>query len=249
MQLVQNYGCTLKSTDPNFLTLEHYDFSYIENTVYRLASEDTSLGHQVKIALNVIEKAYADYGYEAISLSFNGGKDCTVLLHLVIAALSRMGHANRLRTVFVTYPNPFPHVDAFVQVCTRRYHLDCQTIPGPMKSALQKFLDVSEPKPKAIFVGIRRTDPYAEKLTHFDMTDKGWPQFMRVQPIIDWSYKNVWDFLLTLRIPYCSLYDEGYTSLGSMNNTFPNPDLKAEDGGYLPAYKLQNEFHERCGRS
>lgn len=62
MQLVQNYGCTLKSTDPNFLTLEHYDFSYIENTVYRLASEDTSLGHQVKIALNVIEKAYADYG-------------------------------------------------------------------------------------------------------------------------------------------------------------------------------------------
>lgn len=50
---------------------------------------------------------------------------------------------------------------------------------------------------------------YIEKLTHFDMTDKGWPQFMRVQPIIDWSYKNVWDFLLTLRIPYCSLYDEG----------------------------------------
>lgn len=74
-----------------------------------------------------------------------------------------MGHANRLRTVFVTYPNPFPHVDAFVQVCTRRYHLDCQTIPGPMKSALQKFLDVSDPKPKAIFVGIRRTDPYAGK--------------------------------------------------------------------------------------
>lgn len=40
-----------------------------------------------------------------------------------------------------------------------------------------------------------------------------------------------------------------YTSLGSMNNTFPNPDLKAKEGGYLPAYKLQNEYHERCGRS
>ena len=41
------------------------------------------------------------------------------------------------------------------------------------------------------------------------MTDKGWPQFMRVHPIVDWSYKNIWDFLIRLRIPYCSLYDDG----------------------------------------
>lgn len=62
MQLVQNYGCTLKTTDPKLLTLEHYDFSYIEDTVYRLANQDSALGHQVKIALEVIEKAYAEYG-------------------------------------------------------------------------------------------------------------------------------------------------------------------------------------------
>lgn len=48
-----------------------------------------------------------------------------------------------------------------------------------------------------------------DKLTHFDQTDKGWPDFMRVHPIIDWSYKSIWDFLLRLQVPYCSLYDEG----------------------------------------
>jgi FAD synthetase len=102
---------------------------------------------------------------EAISLSFNGGKDCTVLLHLVVAVLSRLGRKKDewLRTVFVTYPNPFPHVDAFVQVCTQRYHLDCVLIPGPMRQALQHYLDTSLPRPKAIFVGIRRNDPYAGK--------------------------------------------------------------------------------------
>ena len=34
-----------------------------------------------------------------------------------------------------------------------------------------------------------------------------------------------------------------------MNNTHPNPDLARDDGGYFPAYMLQNESHERCGRS
>lgn len=101
---------------------------------------------------------------DAIALSFNGGKDCTVLLHLVAAVMSRLGYKKEIiKTVFVTYPNPFPHVDLFVKECIERYRLQCVYIPGPMKQALQKYLDVS-PKPiKAIFVGIRRTDPYAGK--------------------------------------------------------------------------------------
>jgi FAD synthetase len=99
--------------------------------------------------------------FESLALSFNGGKDCTVLLHLVAAVMSRLGYGQELiRTVFVTYPNPFPHVDAFVKVCIQRYQLKCVYIPGPMKQALQQYLDGSV-STKAIFVGIRRTDPYA----------------------------------------------------------------------------------------
>ncbi|KAG1056965.1 hypothetical protein G6F43_001186 [Rhizopus delemar] len=246
-----NNGCTHHRVDPHFSTTERFDFKYIEKTVYRVAeSDNTSLGRNVKEALYIIEKAYKEYGVEAISLSFNGGKDCTVLLHLVAAVMSRLGYDKTLiKTVFVTYPNPFPHVDAFVKVSIRRYGLDCVYIPGPMKAALQQYIDELESKPKAIFVGIRRTDPYAENLTHFDKTDKGWPEFMRVQPIVDWDYKDIWDFLLGLDIPYCSLYDKGYTSLGSMENTRPNPDLKDGNGGYKHASELKNVLHERSGRN
>jgi 3'-phosphoadenosine 5'-phosphosulfate sulfotransferase (PAPS reductase)/FAD synthetase len=53
------------------------------------------------------------------------------------------------------------------------------------------------------------TGSFVENLTHFDKTDKGWPEFMRVHPIIDWTFSDIWDFLLKLRVPYCSLYDEG----------------------------------------
>lgn len=35
-----------------------------------------------------------------------------------------------------------------------------------------------------------------------------------VNPIVDWSDENVWDFIKAETIPYCKLYDEGCTRLG-----------------------------------
>lgn len=39
----------------------------------------------------------------------------------------------------------------------------------------------------------------------------------------------------------------GYTSIGEINNTKPNPAL-LRDGGYAPAYTLKDEEQERAGR-
>lgn len=85
------------------------------------------------------------------------------------------------------------------------------------------------------------------------MTDKDWPQVMRVSPILNWHYSDIWDYLLLFKVPYCSIYDQGYTSLGSAHNTVPNPELKYVDviektEKFLPAYKLLDETKERSGR-
>lgn len=62
-----------------------------------------------------------------------------------------------------------------------------------MRGAFEKYL-AEHDEVEAIFVGTRRTDPHGGKLSAngFDETDRGWPRFMRVNPVIEWHYAEVW---------------------------------------------------------
>ena len=51
------------------------------------------------------------------------------------------------------------------------------------------------------------------------------PSLIRVSPILEWSYRDIWDFIQATGAPYCVLYDQGYTSIGSMLDTVRNPYL------------------------
>lgn len=68
----------------------------------------------------------------------------------------------------------------------------------------------------------------------------------------------MWHFLRLFQLPYCSLYDEGYTSLGTTKDTLPCPALAVnagEENGissalpkFWPAYMLRDWDQERAGR-
>ncbi|KAI1610771.1 FMN adenylyltransferase [Exophiala viscosa] len=272
---------------------------------------------QSRIALGVIDKALRDYDrFEALSLSYNGGKDCLVLLILYLSAL--YAHFTRLKnekhdpdpptfptsipSIYAKPPDPFPAVSSFVDYSSQLYHLDLSHIstnPGPTKKershsnptitkpfprvdggedgtnndidlvakpiisfrdAFALYLDAN-PSIKAIFVGTRRTDPNGAHLTHFDPTDHNWPTFMRVHPVIDWHLPEIWCFLRSPHLKdletggplkYCPMYDEGYTSLGGLNDTLKNPKLKERDENgnefYRPAFEMTQDEGERLGR-
>ncbi len=83
-------------------------------------------------------------------------------------------------------------------------------------------------------------------------TSTGWPSYIRAFPILNFSYKNVWKAIKFKNVPYCSLYNEGYTSLGSISNTLKNPKLLRYDNEgkqyYLNVDKLKKNKYERLGR-
>ena len=101
-------------------------------------------------------------------------------------------------------------------------------------------------------MGTRKGDPGSHLQDLFSPTNGDWPKLMRVNPILNWEYKNIWNFIRTLSLPYPNLYDKGYTSLGSTKNTKRNDALKYTDSDgkehYKPAYELHDDSLERAGR-
>lgn len=49
----------------------------------------SALGQKVAAALRTIEEALDQYSLVQLCVGFNGGKDCTALLHLIHAAVQR----------------------------------------------------------------------------------------------------------------------------------------------------------------
>lgn len=237
-----------------------------------------SVQRQTRISLDVVAKALSDYKFSELSLSYNGGKDCLVLLIMFLAGLhpysNHVQNDHKTATtqtpsgtkleevipaIYALPPDAFPAVEEFVISSAHAYHLSITkyTTHPPNTTIRTVFEDYLNKYPgiKAIFVGTRRTDPHGAKLTHFDRTDRGWPDFMRIHPVIDWHYAEIWAFIRHLGLEYCSLYDMGYTSLGGTSDTHPNPRLRVpiernagEYCRYLPAYELTEDVEERLGR-
>lgn len=116
----------------------------------------------------VLNKTLDTYESREIFLSFNGGKDCTVLLHMFVSLFSKRHPDESLLCLYIQPENPFDEIETFIRDCEKMYQIRVETIRGTVKASLA---DICQRYPylKAVVMGCRRTDPYCSDLNAFQV--------------------------------------------------------------------------------
>ncbi|EKX51724.1 hypothetical protein GUITHDRAFT_42232, partial [Guillardia theta CCMP2712] len=186
-----------------------------------------------------------------LALSFNGGKDSTVLMHLIKEAcdLHPTHSFTHIQPIWFQNPdNEFPEMQQYVrQVADEHFTYD-EGLKTVADEKLNRLWTMHITNPRDFIDAL----VYLSSSTGLRSTIKE-PSLMRFSPILEWSYRDIWDFIQALELPYCSLYDEGYTSIGSVIDTVRNPALLRQNmepllTKYFPAWSLMDESKENGSR-
>jgi phosphoadenosine phosphosulfate reductase len=90
--------------------------------------------------------------------------------------------------------------------------------------AMNQFLE--ENGVKAISTAIRWDEQEARTEETYFSPRKS-PDHTRVQPILHFKERDIWDTIHNNNIPFCSLYHQGYRSLGAKGSTTKVSDIRA----------------------
>ena len=191
-----------------------------------------------------------------ILISFNGGKDCVVILHLLagIMSLAEM----RAHCVFFVHEkcelpgesDELPEAVAFRDWLMAALRVDFHVCRGATLSEHLWRLVRDTYRVSSVLLGTRRTDPSGAWQTGcLSKTTSSWPpDIVLVSPVFSWTYDMVWEYTLRLDVPRCALYDRGFTSLGHKADTVPNRALRLQGELYEPAWRLADHRLERDNR-
>lgn len=196
-----------------------------------------------------IRTALLTYKPEHVVLCFNGGKDATVLLHLALDAMKEFGSSRRLDCLYVEHPDAFQEVSAYVLDHIARLPVNLITVKSAvLREALVVFFE-KHPHYEAALIATRATDfKGMYRTSFFQMCDPRWPSIMRVSPLLSWSYQDIWTYIRRHHIGYCSLYDRGFSSLGTKANSVPNKSLLMGNDQYKKPWELEDQGSERDSR-
>jgi len=92
--------------------------------------------------------------------------------------------------------------------------------------------------------GIRRDQTDVRKNAAMIEIDNQHNGILKINPLIDWSWKQVWDYIKEHNVPYHKLLDKGYPSIGCAPCTRairPGEDLRAG------RWWWESKEHKECG--
>ena len=200
-----------------------------------------SLSDKVERAIKLLKDNEPEDGYY---LAFSGGKDsCT------IKELAKMAGVKFDAFYNCTTIDP-PELVRFI----KEHHKDVKwnmpkhgnmmhrvaTKPSPPPTRVARWCCAEYKETggdgKVKIFGVRAAESKARAARWREKPDyEG--RFESVCPIVYWSDDDVWAFLKNYNVPYCSLYDEGWTRLGCVGCPLANREQQKKEFARWPAFE------------
>jgi len=173
--------------------------------------------NKVDIAIARLQQFEPTEGYY---LAFSGGKDSVTILRLAQMAGVKFDAHYHITTVdppelvwFIKEHHPDVERDR-PEMSMFRLILHKHWPPMRKQRYCCEWLKESGGDGRFIIQGVRWAESPRRKAQR-KMTELCSSRSMRtLNPIIDWSDTDVWEFIRQEHVPYCSLYDEGWERLG-----------------------------------
>ena len=187
---------------------------------------------------------------EGYYLCFSGGKDSVVTYSLAVRAGVKFDAHHNVTTVeppelmkFIRdhYPEVIDEQPPFTM-----YQLIVKKRIPPLRMMRYccAYLKERGGKGRTKLTGIRSEEsPRRAKRPQIDTDRNDGTTFVHV--IKDWSEQDIWQYIRENNLPYCSLYDEGFTRIGCVLCPFESPDNIQRDLERFPGIV---EYYKRACR-
>lgn len=188
-----------------------------------------TLNQKIAKAQQVIQKAYTMFPNDKVVVAWTGGKDSTVLLHLVRSTFNKRVP---FPVMFNDSKMEFEEIYKFINMLSKQWGLNLIIIPH-LKEDLEEFKKTKSQKRKkelsrimkinainyfvkkhgvkAFMAGIR-WDEHTSRSKEIYFSKR--PDHTRIHPILHFTEDDIWNYIRTYNVPYVKLYDQGYRSLG-----------------------------------
>ncbi len=214
-------------------------------------------------AVERVRWAYEQYGDQLV-LTTSFGVQSAVMLHLVTSQIPD------IPVVFIDTGYLFPETYRFAEDLTERLNLNLKTYRSLKSAAHQEAIygklwekglegldqynkmnkvepmnrAVQEIGAKAWLSGLRRNQSSSRQNRQVaEKQNKIW----KVYPILDWSDRDIYNYLTENSLPYHPLWDEGYVSVGDWHSTSKlGEGMSAEDTRF-GGLKRECGLHEVTG--
>ena len=202
------------------------------------------LEKKITAARAELRKVLSEYGADNISVAWTGGKDSTVTLHLWKQVLADVG-VEHVTALSIDTGCKFPEVLQQRDMLAQEWELDV-TIVRPEVDLSQypiakdKITCCSDLKIEPLSRGVKQQDIEVlltgiRKDEHPDRDrpmreQRKRPDCLMMHPVLNFSEMDIWAYTMQYDLPYCSLYDAGYRSLGCVPCTEPSTDASERAG-------------------